>query len=205
MSFGRPVMPGHQQGYPGLLEPLDHLLQERFSQWESRLESKLGLSRHHELDLREILIRVEEKVTSFQTLFDQVEHLNKTTDSILLHLRSGSSGDSRAPVRPGGISVNLLPSRTTQIDGSSMSELCKSNTEILNLLRHIDSKISGDGIKIKTGSIFVKVFSSFCTLRANTMTCQVPIKLSVLSSSRVVYLKGLKRKHLARLQRLNRD
>ena len=145
-------MPAHLQGYPdhsGLVESLDRLLQERFSQLESRLDSRFGPNRFRDdLDLRETLIRVEEKVTSFQNFFEQVERLNKTNEAILLQLRSTNPGEVRPPTKPGGISINLLPSRTAQLEGQpSLAELSKSNVDILNLLRAIDQKVSGAGAK----------------------------------------------------------
>ena len=152
MSFGRPVMPAHLQGYPdhsGLVQTLDQLFQDRLSQLESRLDSRFGSSRRNQdqlrddLELRETLIRVEEKVTSFQNFFEQVERLNKTNEAILLQLRAANPGEVRTPSKPGGININLLP-RTAQGEVQpSLAELSKGNADILNLLRDIDQKVSG--------------------------------------------------------------
>jgi len=149
-------MPGHHQGYPGqannpgLMDALDKLLQDRFTQLESRLEAKFGnrASRNEvHSDLKENLIRIEEKVSSFQNIFVQIEHLTKTADAILVHVKA-TSGDNKSPslgpTKPGGININLLPSKPIQScnnDGLSVVELQKTSADILSLVRAIDSKV----------------------------------------------------------------
>ena len=145
------MLPVHLQGYPvppGLMEGLDYLLQERFAQLESRLDTKFAQSRfNNEADLRESLIRIEEKVSVFQNIFDQVEHLTRTTDAILSHVRAGnSSNDFRSPGKSGGISISLLPTRPSYNEATSLSA-DKTNDEVLRILHTIDQKISNDGIK----------------------------------------------------------
>ena len=137
------------------MDAFDQLLQERFAQLESRLEAKFGnRSSRNEVntDLKENLIRIEEKVTSFQNIFFQIEHFAKTTDAILVHVKA-TPGDNKTTssgqAKSGGISINLLPPKPTQScnnDGPSMVELQKTSTDILTLVRAIDSKVaSGQG------------------------------------------------------------
>ena len=149
------------------MEALDRMLQERFAQLESRLVQQIGtmclpLPPPPNTDLIENLIQIEEKVTSFHNMFDQLATLTKTTDAILSQVKTSSEIKAEprtlsSPAKSGGISINLLPLKTTQAilkDSSatptsgSMSDLCKTTVDILGLVRAIDVKVASNVNKV---------------------------------------------------------
>jgi hypothetical protein len=170
-----PGLPGLPPGFPqaqvnplnpALMEALDQMLQNRFAQLESRLVEQIGtmclpLPPPPTSDLKENLIRIEEKVTSFHNMFDQLDHLTKTTDSILSQVKAASEikVEPRTPTnstKPCGISINLLPPKTLQNNSnespvsqpSSVSDLCKTSVDILGLVRAIDLKVASNVNKV---------------------------------------------------------
>lgn len=170
--------PGLPPGYPpvqvnplnpAVMEAFDKMLQERFAQLEARLVEHIAtvclpLPPPPTSDLKENLIRIEEKVTSFHNMFDQLERLSKTTDAILLQVKSAPEikVEPRPPkanlAKPGGIHINLLPSKTSQAlandsppaqtSVTSMSDLCQTTVDILGLVRDIDHKVASNISKV---------------------------------------------------------
>ena len=149
-------MPGAIPGYPpgppnpNFMNVLECMLQEKFSQFEIRLLGKLAslqgqASTTSDSELKEILIRIEEKVTSFPFLFGKLEEQIRSNEV--------KSEQKNSTSKPGGININLLPQKAPQgfvttNDGPSLTDLVKTTDDILDLVRAIDVKVDENQVKV---------------------------------------------------------
>ena len=157
MSYGQPMMPGAIPGYPpgppnpNFMNLLDCMLQDKFNQFEIRLLSKLAnlqgqsASTTSDVELKENLIRIEEKITTFPVLFAKLEEQIKSNEV--------KSEQKNSTTKPGGININLLPQKTSQAfgtinDGPSLTDLVKTTDDILDLVRAIDVKVDENQVKV---------------------------------------------------------
>jgi len=146
------VIPGYPPGAPNpnFMNLLDCMLQDKFNQFEMRLLAKLAniqgqASTTSDVELKENLIRIEEKVSTFPILFSKLEEQIKPSEV--------KSEQKNSTTKPGGININLLPQKTSQPfattnDGPSFVDLVKTTDDILDLVRAIDVKVDENQVKV---------------------------------------------------------
>lgn len=98
-----------------------------------------------DVELKENLIRIEEKVSTFPILFSKLEEQIKSSEV--------KSEQKNSTTKPGGININLLPQKTSQPfattnDGPSFVDLVKTTDDILDLVRAIDVKVDENQVKV---------------------------------------------------------